>query len=147
MAEENPVVGFHFALDIQGVIQGYFTSVGGLGSENEVVEQKVVTKKGQQAVMKIPGRLTWEDITLSRGVTTNMDAFAWRQMVIDGKVKDARKNGSITMFDQALTPVVRWNFTNGWPSKLTGGELSSDSGDVVIEELTIVHEGITREAP
>ena len=62
---EDPLIGFHFALDVQGVIQGYFTECGGIGSETEIAEQKVVNSKGVQVVLKVPGRLKWNDVTLS----------------------------------------------------------------------------------
>lgn len=64
---EDPIVGFYFALDIQGVVKGYFTEVSGIGSETEVAEQKVVNEKGIQVVLKVPGRLKWGDVTLKRG--------------------------------------------------------------------------------
>jgi phage tail-like protein len=141
---EDPVVGFHFALDVQGVIKGYFTECSGIGSESEIAEQKVVTEKGVQVVLKVPGRLKWGDITLKRGLTSTMDLWEWRKMVEDGDVKGARKNGSIIMFDQALTPVAQWDFKNAWPSKITGPAPKSDGNDLSLEELTIVHEYITR---
>ena len=141
---EDPVVGFHFALDVQGVIKGYFTECSGIGSESEIAEQKVVTEKGVQVVLKVPGRLKWGDITLKRGLTSTMDLWEWRKMVEDGDVKAARKNGSIIMFDQALTPVAQWDFKNAWPSKITGPAPKSDGNDLSLEELTIVHEYITR---
>ena len=65
MAEqEDPLIGFHFAVDMGGVIKGYFTSASGLGSENEVIEHKVVNEKGQEVVIKMPGRLKWDNIEL-----------------------------------------------------------------------------------
>ena len=141
---EDPVVGFHFALDVQGVIKGYFTECSGIGSESEIAEQKVVTEKGVQVVLKVPGRLKWGDITLKRGLTSTMDLWEWRKMVEDGDVKAARKNGSIIMFDQALTPVAQWDFKNAWPSKISGPTPKSDGNDISLEEITIVHEYITR---
>ena len=93
---------------------------------------------------KIPGRLKWGDITLKRGITSNLDMWAWRQKVEEGKINDARKNGSIVMFDQALAEKARWNFVNGWPSKITGPVPKSDSNEIGIEELTITHEMIKR---
>ncbi len=141
---EDPLVSFHFMIDIQGQITGYFSEVNGLGSESEVIEQKVVTEKGVEIVKKIPGRLKWGDITLKRGITSNLDMWAWRQKVEEGKINDARKNGSIVMFDQALAEKARWNFVNGWPSKITGPVPKSDSNEIGIEELTITHEMIKR---
>jgi len=140
---EDVLVGFHFALDVQGVIKGYFTEVSGIGSESEVGEQKVV-KDGKQVVLKVPGRLKWGNITLKRGLTSSMDLWKWRKMIEDGDVKSARKNGSIIMFNQKLDAVAQWDFKNAWPSKITGPAPKSDSNELVVEEMEIVHEYIVR---
>ena len=84
---EDPLVGFHFAVEVQNVVTGYFTECTGLGSEHDVIEHKVVTEKGQEVVMKIPGRLKWENIVLKRGITSNMDIWDWRKEIEDGKVR------------------------------------------------------------
>ncbi len=144
MPEENPLVGFHFSVEVQGVVTGFFTECTGLGSEHEVIEHKVVTEQGQEIVMKIPGRLQWENITLKRGITSAMDIWDWRKQVEDGQVADARHDGSITMFDQELNPVARWEFQNAWPVKVTGPQPKSDSNEIGIEELTLAHEYISR---
>jgi phage tail-like protein len=127
MPEENPLVGFHFSVEVQGVVRGFFTECSGLGSEHEVIEHKVVTEQGQEVVMKIPGRLKWENITLKRGITSAMDIWDWRKQVEDGDVADARRDGSITMYDQELNPVARWEFQNAWPVKVTGPQPKADS--------------------
>ena len=144
MAEELPLVGFHFAVDISGVITGYFTECSGLGSEHEVIEHKVVTEKGTEVVLKIPGRLKWENITLKRGITSSMDIWVWRKEVESGNVDSARRDGSIIMFDQTLKEVARWNFLRAWPVKVTGPQPKSDSNEIGVEELTIAHEYIER---
>ncbi len=143
-AREDPLVGFHFMLDVQGTVQGYFTEVSGIGSETEVAEQKVVNEKGVQVVLKVPGRLKWGDITLKRGLTSNLEIWNWRKMIEDGNVKGARKNGSIIMYDQSLKPIAQWDFKNAWPSKVSGPSPKSDSNELTVEELTLVHEYITR---
>jgi phage tail-like protein len=141
---EDPLVGFHFAVEIQGKVSGFFTECSGLGSEHEVIEHKVVTDKGQEVVMKIPGRLKWENITLKRGITSAMDIWDWRKEVEDGKVDSARRDGSVIMFDQTLKEVARWNFERGWPLKVTGPQPKSDSNEIGVEELVIAHEYIKR---
>lgn len=143
-AREDPLVGFHFMLDVQGTVQGYFTEVSGIGSETEVAEQKVVNKEGIQIVLKVPGRLKWGDITLKRGLTSNLEIWNWRKLVEDGNVKGARKNGSIVMYDQSLKAIAQWDFKNAWPSKVSGPSPKSDSNELTVEELTLVHEYITR---
>jgi phage tail-like protein len=144
MAREDPLVSFHFSVEIQGVVKGYFTEVSGLGSEHEITEQKVVNEKGQEMVLKIPGRLKWENIVLKRGITSSMDIWEWRKKVEDGKVDEARHDGSITMFDQSLNPVACWEFYRAWPVKVTGPSVKADSNEIGVEELTLAHEYIIR---
>jgi phage tail-like protein len=144
MPEENPLVGFHFAVEVQDVVTGFFTECSGLGSEHEVIEHNVTTEHGHEVVMKIPGRLKWENITLKRGITSSMDIWDWRKQVEDGGVNQARRDGSITMFDQQLNPVARWEFQRAWPVKVSGPQPKSDSNEISIEELTLAHEYISR---
>ena len=141
---EDPLVGFHFAVDIQGAVTGYFTECSGLGSEHDVVEHKVVTETGQEVVLKLPGRLKWDNITLKRGITSNLDIWDWRKQVEDGTVDAARRDGSIVMYDQELKEVARWNFERAWPLKVSGPSPKADSNEIGIEELTICHEYIAR---
>ncbi len=125
--KSDPLVGFHYAIEIQGVVTGYFTECGGLGSEHEIIEHKVVDEKGHEVVQKIPGRMKWQDITLKRGITDNQDIWKWRKQVEDGDMEKARHNGSIVMFDQAFQEVARWDMERAWPVKVTGPQLQSDS--------------------
>lgn len=140
----DPLVGFHYAVEIQGMVTGYFTECSGLGSEHEIIEHKIVDDNGNEVIMKIPGRLKWDNVTLKRGITDNMDIWDWRKTVEDGDVESARANGSIVMFDQHLTEMARWNFENAWPLKVSGPSVKSDSNEIGIEELTIAHEGLWR---
>lgn len=140
----DPLVGFHYAVEIQGMVSGYFTECSGLGSEHDVIEHKIVDDKGNEVIQKIPGRMKWENITLKRGITDAMDIWDWRKTVEDGDVEGARANGSIVMFDQHLSEVARWNFENAWPTKVSGPSVKSDSNEIGIEELSIAHEGLWR---
>ena len=54
---EDPLLGFNFLLELEGAIAGYFSECSGVGSENEIVEHKVVDKTGHEVVRKLPGRL------------------------------------------------------------------------------------------
>lgn len=145
MAErEDPLVAFKFGLEIEGKLSGYFTQVGGIGSETEVIQQKVVSETGETIIQQIPGRLSWTPVTLKRGVTSSMDIWIWRQSVVEGKIEDARTNCSIVAYAQDNTEIARWNFENAWPSKVVGPEMDSGSTNYMIEDVTIVHEGVLR---
>lgn len=140
----DPVVSFNFEIDIQGIITGFFSSVSGLGGSTEVTEQLIVGASGVQIVRKIPGRFEGAEITLKRAITANMDAWAWRKMIVDGNISEARKNGTIKMLDQAGDPVAQWDFTMAWPSKIDVDSADSGSSSVMQETITVVYEELTR---
>jgi phage tail-like protein len=142
---EDPLIGFTFRLDISGQIAGFFTECSGIGSENEVIDHKVVDDQGQDLIKKIPGRMKWTDVTLKRGVTSSMEIYDWRQKVIDGKVDDARTNCSIHLLSRDYQDIAAWHFEDAWPSKVSGPTIKSDSNEIAIEEVTIVHQKMYRE--
>lgn len=141
---EAPAAGFHFALEFDGKIQAYFTECSGLGSEHEVTEAQAGAEGGPEAIIKIPGRLKWENITLKRGISNNKVPWDWRKQVIDGDVTGARKNGSIVMYDRKGKETARWNFRRAWPVKVSISQIKSDGNETISEELTITHEYIER---
>jgi phage tail-like protein len=143
--ETDPLIGFSFALDIQGTLTGYFTEISGLGSETEIVEHKVVDPQGRDLIQKIPGRTKFTDVTLKRGITKLKDIWDWRKLVEDGNIVGARKNATVTMYDQSLTAVARWNLTNAWPSKVSGPSINADSNAFAVEEVSITFEHMERE--
>lgn len=146
MAErEDPLVAFKFGLEIEGKLSGFFATVSGIGSQSEVIENKISNPEtGETIIQKIPGRLAWTDVTLRRGVTSNVDVWDWRQSVVQGKIEDARTNCSIVAYNQGNEEIARWNFENAWPSRVTGPEMDAGSQTYMIEEITIVHEGMER---
>jgi phage tail-like protein len=144
MPEQDPLVSSWFGVEFQGQVVGAFRECTGLGSENEVVEYKASGQKGEYVIKKVPGRLKWDNITLKRGITDAMDMWQWRKLVEQGKISDARKNGTITMYNQQGDAIAKWNFTNAWPSKLSGPSANAGNNEVAIEELELTHEGYER---
>jgi phage tail-like protein len=61
-----------------------------------------------------------------------------------GKIGAARKNGSIVLNDFENGEVARYNFTNGWVSKVTMSTLKAGSNEVLMEEISIVCEELQR---
>ncbi len=100
MVDKDPLVSAWFGVEFQGQVVGAFRECSGLGSENEVVEYKASGPKGEYVIKKVPGRMKWNNITLKRGITDAMDMWKWRKQIEEGKLDEARKNGSIVMYDQ-----------------------------------------------
>ena len=55
-----------------------------------------------------------------------------------------RKNGSIVLYDSTNAEVARFNFINGWPSKIATDQLSVESNDPVKETITLTIERLER---
>jgi phage tail-like protein len=145
MAEQkDPLVSAWYGVEFQGQIKGAFRECSGLGSQNEVVDYKASGPKGEYVMKKVPGRMTWNPITLKRGITDAMDLWKWRKVVEDGKIDEARKNGSIVMYNQQGQEIARWDFMNAWPSKITGPSPNANANEIAIEEMEVVHEGYER---
>jgi phage tail-like protein len=88
--------------------------------------------------------MKWNNIVLKRGITDAMDLWDWRGQVEQGKVEEARKNGSITMHNQNGDAIARWDFVDVWPSKITGPTYNATNNEIGIEEMELVHTGYKR---
>jgi phage tail-like protein len=141
--ETDPLIASQFGIEVGGMVTGYFSEISGINSESDVIEHKV-SYEGKDFVQKMPGRLKWGDVTLKRGITDNLQVWEWRMLVEEGKMNEARKNCSILLFDRALEVAARWDFVNAWPSKVSGPDIKADGNEYGIEEMIIVHEGMTR---
>ncbi|MBV7266247.1 phage tail protein [Erythrobacter ani] len=101
------------------------------------------------AVLKFPGRMRWNNLILKRGVVgrrdqiDDSDLWTWCNDYLEGR--GVRKDGLITLHDAAGDPVHVWSFLNGLPAKWVGPSLNAGRGEVAVETLEIAHEGIRRE--
>jgi phage tail-like protein len=141
-SEGDAIAGYTFKIEIDGQSIAQFKEVAGLSLEVQVIEHREKNLQGRDVIKKLPGQKKWGDITLKRGKTDNKVLWEWHKKVQDGKIEEARQNGSIVLFDYANGEVARWNFKNAWPSKVSIGSLQAQGNDVLMEETTIVHEGI-----
>lgn len=132
----DPYKNFEFLVEIDGIIQAGFSECSGFGSEMEVIEYR---EGGDDiTVRKLPGKVSYPDITLRWGLTDSHELYDWHKTAINGNVE--RKNGSIIQLNDVGEEVVRWNFYNAWASQWNGPDFDASGSDVSIENLTIVTE-------
>ena len=81
---------------------------------------------------------------LKRGITDDQDLWKWRKQIMDGKIKENRKNGSIILMDDENNDVAQWDFVEAWPIKWTGPTFNATANEVAIDTLELVHEGLDR---
>jgi phage tail-like protein len=148
----DPIVAQNFYLEIAGdniILSG----VSGLDVEHDVVTIQQVGKDGKAQSVKTRGNaLKAGDITITRMAPMNAledPIWKWfndiRAKGFSGSARTAaRKSGSIVLFDGAYTEVGRFNFINGWPSKISTDAVSTDSNEAVKETITMVIERLER---
>jgi phage tail-like protein len=143
MARVDPYRNFRFKVEIQGIEQAGFSECSGFGSTVEVIEYR----EGGEAstVRKLPGKVTYPDITLKWGVTDSRELYEWHLAVVNGAVD--RRSGSIILQNDAGQEKARWNFFNAWPSKYDGPDFNAKGNDVSIDSLTVSCERVERVQP
>jgi phage tail-like protein len=133
-------------LEIQNIVQAGFSECTGFDTTSDVVEYREGNEP-LSSMRKFPGSTKYANITLKWGVTDSSESkqlWDWRKMVIDGDMKQARRNGAIIVLDEQGNEKIRWDFINGWPSKYDPSDLNAKGNDVAIDMLEITHEGIER---
>jgi phage tail-like protein len=140
----DPVTAFKFQLKIQGMDTIDFTEASGFDNNTQVVDHQQVDRSGRAVFIKQFGNVKWGDITLKRGFNSDKTLWNLRQKVVDGKHAEARKDGSIVGLSADGTPVIQFDFINGWLSSWKSSGLSAKGNEVLTEEVTLVHEGLKR---
>lgn len=123
---------------------GFFKEVDGIGSEHDVITHTTTDARGNPNIQKYPGQMKWKNITLKRGIDNNSALWQWRQQVINGQISGARKDGTIKILDWTGSPIVTYNFVRGWPCRYSAPAVNAGGNEIMIEELEIAHEGMTR---
>ncbi|MGX7681852.1 phage tail protein [Jatrophihabitans sp. DSM 45814] len=148
----DPIVARNFFLEIDGEAT-VLSGVSGLDMEVEVVTIQQQGKDGKSQSVKTLGQTNKApDISITRMApmdAANDPIWKWFKAVRDtgftgAKRESNRKNGSIVLYDTAHTEIGRYNFFNGWPSKIGTDALSTDSNDAVKETITLTIERIDR---
>jgi phage tail-like protein len=90
---------------------------------------------------QLPGRVSYPPVTLKRGIAGN-ELWNWFFMgLYDCKIE--RRDVQIILYNPDRTVFRQWNLTQAFPTKWTGPELKTDSNQIAIETLELVHHGLS----
>jgi phage tail-like protein len=133
----DPYRAYNFKLVIQGVVQGHFTKVEGLGLK---IDRILYRSGGENSTVRvIPGQVEYTPVTLKYGLTDSTEMLQWLFKAVDGKVE--RRNVSIAMLNDAgSVEVRRWNLLGAWPCDWFGAPLDALGKDLAIESLSIAYD-------
>lgn len=142
--DNQRVTGATFLVEVDGVEIGRFMEVSGLELTIGVEE---ISEGGENSyVHKLPGRMTWPNLVLKRGITQNDSLLTWlnkssgEQFAASGN-KLTRSTAAITLMGAGGERLRAWDFDGAFPIKWTGPSFAVDSNDMAVEQLEIAHHG------
>jgi phage tail-like protein len=139
---EDALANYAWQVEVDGVTIAQFKEASGISIEVSVIEHQENKPKGIPSNKKLPALMKYGDITLKRGLTTDKGWWEWIKEVQEGKIDKARRNASLVSFDYEHGEKMRFNLRNVWPSKITLSPMQAGGTDVLVEEVTLVHEGL-----
>jgi len=137
----DPYLSVNFLVEIDGLVVGGFQEVTGLQVETEVEDYR---EGGvNEYVHRLAGPTKYpQNLVLKKGLTDVEGLWKWHQRVVRGTIK--RRNGSIYLLDRAGLPAMWWNFSGAYPVKWSGPDFRAEQGAVAVEQLELVHRGISK---
>src|SRR6478672_8200826 len=109
------VTGATFLVEVDGVEIGRFMEVSGLQVTVGIEE---ISEGGENSyVHKLPGRMTWPNLVLKRGITQEDVFMTWLQDAVgDGmaerKGKSKRTTAAVTLLGPDGTRLRAWNVSD-----------------------------------
>ncbi len=138
----TPYGAFNYLVNFDGgEVFGGFSDVSGIGTEVTVAEYRNGNER-ENHVRKVAGIHKVSDVTLKRGILNSQSLFDWiSQTRTQGPA--AQRNVTITLLDEAHTPVQTWVLRGVIPMKYTGPTLAGKGGgDVAMEEIALSAEAM-----
>ncbi|MCL2311369.1 MAG: phage tail protein [Firmicutes bacterium] len=139
-----PIRGFRFTATFEGLGTASFKSVEGFRIEIGTLEYREGAF-GRLTMRKVPGLVTYGDITLTKGVYSNIELYDFFHGFLVG-VKTLGVNAIIRVFDAAGDIVASWTVIRAWPISIESTGLNADSSEILIETVVLVNEGVFRDA-
>jgi phage tail-like protein len=127
---------------------GAFQECTGLEIEMDV--QEYLEGGRNNGTVRRVGRAKYQPLLLKRGMFFKKsgdgivvpELWHWLQRIVNGERPVPRYDGVVHVMGGDGTVRATWMFDRGLPSKIRGPELNARTGEIVIEELTIAHEGL-----
>jgi phage tail-like protein len=146
---DNPYGAFNFLVRLgdtggEGDIAGGFSDFSGSGNEIKYSEYRNGNDR-ENHVRKVANTNTTDDVTLKRGIIGDLRLFTWLKDVREGAYDP--RTVTVTLLDEARTPVCQWTLRIAQPKKWVGPTLAAKGGgEVAMEELQLVAERIDFES-
>lgn len=129
---QDPLQGFRFRIEIEGISALGFTEASGLNTQTDVVEYR---EGGYSYTRKLPGRQKVSNVSLSRGALADATLYNWYVQSLG--TNDFRKTVTIYEQDRNGTDKRAWVLHETWAAQFDMPTLNSESDNVLIDKLVL----------
>jgi phage tail-like protein len=139
MARKDPLRGFRYLVEIDGLVSGAFLRVKGLARE---VRHESYREGGvNEFEHKLITQVAFPSVVLERGLAFE-ELWQWAQATADGDV--TRRNIRVRLRDESGAPAWAWSIAQAIPVKYSTTDLDAQSSQVVLETLELAHHGLRK---
>jgi phage tail-like protein len=139
MARQDPLRGFRYLVEIEGIVSGAFLRVKGLSRE---VRHESYREGGvNDYEHKLLTQVTYPVVTFERGLALE-DLWKWALAAADGDV--TRRTIRVRLQDESAERAWAWQIEHALPVKWTSSDLDANASQVVIETLEVAHHGLRK---
>ena len=139
-----PPVGFYFKVYIENFkqegIDNAFQEVSGISMS---LETKPLVEGGVNFMSrKLPGRTTYTDLVLKRGVIPKDSKLAKWCFAIFGSAGNGTvdtKVVTVQLTNSQMKPMMTWTFHDAYPIKWDVSSFNAEKNDLVIENITLTY--------
>lgn len=135
---DQPYLNNNFTVQIGGIeIAHGFQEAVLPTMQIDVVEYRSGSDRVSQS-RKLPGRLSYDNLILRRGVTGSLELYEWIRQIANGDIANGLRDVIIHLFSEDRSqPVLTWRFVRAWPAGYTIAPLHAEEGETLLEELEI----------
>lgn len=136
--------------NLDDAVTGGFSEITGLEA---TMEAKVIKEGGRNyGAVQRAGPVSFGTVVLKRGIVEARHLWAWWSLFTgaDGGVgtnggwaATSRSDVTIALIDADRSATMAWTLKNAMPVKFRAGDLNARTAEVAVEELHLVHEGLT----
>jgi phage tail-like protein len=134
---------YGFLVEIEGVAVAAFTTASGLGAEAETIEYAEGSRAHSH---KVPGRVTYQPVTLTRGVTDDEDLYNWFIDTYNGAagtgqvVPDVFRTLDIVQLDRDGSTLRRYTLKKAWCKSYAPGDWDANANEIRMEQVVLEYD-------
>ena len=139
MKPGNPLRGFRYLVEMEGLASGGFLRVKGLARE---VKHESYREGGvNEYEHKLATQVSYPVVVLERGLALE-ELWKWAQDAADGNIE--RRTVWVRLQDEANEKAWAWQIENAIPVKWSCTDLDASNSQVLVESLELAHHGLRK---